>query len=234
MKIRLFKTKGDNAMKVSIFTLCLSGIILFVNIVYSHNEIVHQYIVREAFKLLKNEFPTQLTDMENYVGNDQTVNQGHAMTFGAGFIVSGAYMEDHYDINYHYGLGKEPDYNQTFIPEELLNVIMNETRNYATITHFWKADLGDNAMSFLNGEYEILYQTFYWSFDAENAYQKAIRYLFGGYDARFLYDGPVWWFIDPNFMVVGYDFNYSSLADLYLTGNYHIPRYLLWTLNWIP
>ncbi len=79
----------------------------------AHEQVGHQHITREAFKLLQKSFPGQLADMANYIGTNETQNAYNAKSFGVGKIVSGAWIEDEYDIAYHYGIGKAPSYNQT-------------------------------------------------------------------------------------------------------------------------
>jgi len=198
-------------------------------------EEAHRHIVKEAFKLLKLSYPNQLTEMEAHLGTNQTESTSHSRSFGQGYIVQGTYLEDHYDIVYHYGIFRRPEFNQS-LPEPLIILIakllgyyddINE--GFQTITHFWDADNGDDYQSFLWG---YISDAIYWSFSCENALQKIKLYENGGYNCLYLYDEPVFWYIDPEKLVLAFYFRYNSLIDFYNTGRYYVTQYLDFSENW--
>lgn len=187
---------------------------------FAHKQTVHQHIVREAFKLLKLSYPNLNTsEMEQYIGSTERKDPPKK-SFGPGKIVSGAWIEDEYDIVYHYGIGRLPLSNEPW-RHELLAAFGNERKAYTSITHFWDADAGPSSTTRLwdNSSYGA------WDLFCENAFMKISQYRNGGYNCRWLYDGvipiPGW----PLFGE-GYDFEYRSLFDLYNNGNYRINGYL--------
>ncbi|MGD9899147.1 MAG: hypothetical protein AB7T22_08470, partial [Calditrichaceae bacterium] len=198
----------------------------------THNENIHQYIVKEAFQLLKFSYPTELTEMENYVGTTESSSTGLIRTFGPWKIVAGAYMEDHADIVYHYGIGARPDFNQSlpigfmdFILESLGVADIDDA--FHSITHFWNADAGYNDQTFLNGTYSGIY----WSFSCENAMQKIAKFRDGTFPARVIYREAAT-LPDTYIISGGYDFEYNSLKDLYLNGNAIITKYIGLDNDW--
>jgi len=110
---------------------------------------VHQYIVREAWKLAKYQVPDlEFTDLSEHIGNNETGNY----PWETGLVVTGAYREDHEDPVYGYG------------GFDLFGAI---DPIFVTMTHFWNADHGDN------------FKWNYLGSDWENHYQKARAYLYG-------------------------------------------------------
>jgi len=154
---------------------------------FAHDPVHHQYITREAFKLLKKSFPTQLNKMEIYIGNDEVWSGGSADgSFGALKVVSGAWLEDEYDIVYGYGLTKEPKFNQELDPSIILKIKQKWHNALTSITHFWDADKGESAQTDQSGNIFIdwpINDCVYWSFTIpENAMKKMRRYVYGDYD----------------------------------------------------
>lgn len=109
---------------------------------------VHQYIVREAWKLLKTQYPVvENSDLASHIGNNEI---GDA-PWETALIVTGAYREDLEDPVYGYA-----GWNVFGLTDPIL----------VTMTHFWNADLGDNHMwNFLGSDWE-------------NNYQKSKAYLY--------------------------------------------------------
>ncbi|MCK4979194.1 MAG: hypothetical protein KAS62_02305 [Candidatus Delongbacteria bacterium] len=67
---------------------------------------VHQLLTKEGFNLLKSALNNraELTEMESYIGDNETMPSTGVMSIGDGTIVSGAWVEDEYDIVYWYGM----------------------------------------------------------------------------------------------------------------------------------
>jgi hypothetical protein len=108
-------------------------------------QIVHQYIVQQAYQLLKYQYGADIPVMSAKVGSNE---QGSGAFNPGGKMSIGAYREDEEDI------------------------VFSHDFPYTTSTHFWKADDGDGAFWNYGG---ILFQ---------NAYQKANKYIYGGYEIR--------------------------------------------------
>lgn len=88
---------------------------------YEHVQKVHQYIVHEAWELLKHQIPVIAnTYMNNFIGNWETAGEWTQKT-----ISCGAYREDEEDPVYYHSFfnGWTP-----------------------TSSHFWDADEGDNSL----------------------------------------------------------------------------------------
>ena len=208
--------------KIVIITLAL--ILLNVS-VFAHKQEMHQYITREAFDLLKMSFPigfTGLDEMENYLGYDESTNSSLAIkSIGDFKIVAGAWMEDEWDVVYHYGTPDLPDYQG--IPPWLQNTIWPvvgifdgdaRRKAHSTITHFWNADNGgENATTYLTDI--VLWDTdiFTWHFTiSENSMQKTRRYYDGNYVERRVYN----YLINiNNTMVMAADWELPGIVDIY-------------------
>lgn len=96
--------------------------ILYLLIIFSfielvaHNERTHQYIVREAYKLLLLDLGVPLiSKLDTHIGTTQAYKYA---PFYYPFVVSGAYCEDWKDVIFHYG--------------------DNTGGLNATVTHFWQ------------------------------------------------------------------------------------------------
>ncbi len=167
---------------------------------FAHKQHVHQYIVHEAYNLLKlqvGEIPT----MASHISTDEGGGGG---TWASGLITAGAWNEDEEDVVYHI---KEAPYNKPFISS----------------THFWDADQGDDNESRLQGKRTGIY----FSFTVQNAYQKIRAYRDGGWtmlwnnggggSGQFEYDTPDGEVRYYNW-VYAIGFQYQSLVDFYKTG----------------
>jgi len=170
--------------------------IIFVFLVhglgFSYGQDMHQYITKEAFKLLQKSFPGKLNEMANKIGTTETKSTATSdLTWGAGRIVSGAWIEDEYDVVYHYGIGSYPELSSTFTDNILhayVDVFQGDPRKAFTfISHFWDADLGRQAPTVLSDSKPSA-----WSFSVPcNAYKKSISYINGDYVFRRLYSTPI-------------------------------------------
>jgi len=120
-------------------------VLMFSSTLFPHQQSIHQYITREAFQLLIRSHPQLASsEMATYVGNNQT-STPYDRSWGAGKIVSGAWIEDEYDIVYHYGIGRNPTFNQ-WTANAYYSLFSGGAREaFTSITHFWDADNGDNS-----------------------------------------------------------------------------------------
>ena len=101
-------------IRIMTFTLLLIGA-LFAGVQQVQD--VHMYIVREAWDLLRTQYPAvESTDLANHIG---TSEEGSS-PWETGLVVTGAYREDEEDPIYGYATP------------------------FTSITHFWNADLGDD------------------------------------------------------------------------------------------
>ncbi|MCF7740565.1 MAG: hypothetical protein K9N00_02105 [Candidatus Marinimicrobia bacterium] len=189
-------------------------LLIFTNI-FAHDKNIHQYLTREGFKLLKKSFPTQLSDMESYIGTTDVWSGGSADgSFGALKIVSGAFLEDKYDVVYGYGITKNPNYNQSIPTNTLIDIFGSIKEAHTCITHFWNADNGENASTFLNDNSNFGY----WSFSIpENAMKKMRKYVNGNYDFIWAYKNGIqsWTFCGPSQLHVRTKFNIAGVIDFY-------------------
>ena len=131
-------------MKKILLLLFFSG----ACILNAHQQSLHQHIVREAFKLLLLSCPElQNSEMVQYIGNSENNSNSGYNSWGDGTVAAGAFLEDEYDIVYHYGLWDSPNFNQTITPEIYSIFFMNAEQmrhSLTSITHFWNADGGLN------------------------------------------------------------------------------------------
>ncbi len=139
-------------MKKSIL-LFLILVIFITSKTFSHEQNVHQYMVREAYKLLSISLSGNYPVLQSHVGTTET---GDNVFIPGGKLVIGAYREDEEDAVYWH-----------FFPFGWT----------ASNTHFWRPDGGDN------WQFVVLGKTY------ENAYQKAIKYIYGGYELDVPYAG---------------------------------------------
>ncbi len=124
---------------------------------YAHKEWVHQWIIKEAFKVLKKELPEQtFSELEEFLGSDQYWPLGKKEFWypeaDGNSIVRGAYQEDMVDLLWNYGGGVGDGFT-------------------ASDTHFW--DSQDGAGDFTHSNLTVFH------YHPPNAFEKANRYLFG-------------------------------------------------------
>lgn len=191
---------------------------------------MHQYITIEAFKLLKKSFPSSLVEMESFLGTNETKNpNSYCLTYGLDEIVSGAWMEDEYDVVHYYGTIFYPSFNQTLASGQIINLLGGSSNvAFRSITHFWNADNGRTSSTFLNDKAS----DFYWSFTIpENAFTKCKKHA-DGFGFLFLYsevvqmtlncgkqtmDGDIWW--------------YPSIENVYRGSNTSIIKQHMWQFH---
>ncbi|MDF1612694.1 right-handed parallel beta-helix repeat-containing protein [Stygiobacter electus] len=190
----------------------LSIFFISLNVVVAHRQSLHQYITREAFKLLCKSYPALATsEMAQYIGTNET-SSATELSWGAGKIVSGVWIEDEYDIVYHYGISNVPVFNQ-WLAEAYYSLFPGGRREaFTSINHFWNADGGPNSTVDLHDYADGIY----WSFSCENAMQKMYKYLNGDFDNRWLYaQGRIWVECGSFLYYYGSDMRMANLFELY-------------------
>jgi len=201
---------------------------------YSHKQGVHQYITREAFNLLRLSLGQDceaLDEMETtYLGFDQTNSNALVPSLGEPFIVSGAHMEDEFDIVYHYGSFTIPNYENVppWAENFLYGSVVNNRNSHRTITHFWDADSGPNAQTHLSDTITIGSLSGTWAFVInENAYQKIERYIDGNFVERRLWpEGTIWTLVNPPQTITYLDVELPDIVSMYHgNGNSHYISY---------
>ena len=147
--------------------------IIFIaqSILFSHQQHVHQYFVREAYELLK-----------LYVGYDiPTLRQWIKFEEGfygprpwqTGYIDVGAWREDNEDVVFHLSKDNRPTitgFGGVILGTPFVNqLILAFTEDpFISSTHFWHPDNGDETPSDIEG----IYAGIYFKFTVPNAYQK--------------------------------------------------------------
>ena len=188
-------------------------ILVLSNISYAHTERVHQYLAREAYKLLKLYLGNKdIPVMFNNLGYKETGNflswVDRGSDFVDGTICAGAYREDVQDIVYGYGEAWGiPAIDQT--AQEWL----------ASVTHFWEADQGDNAPTNLDWVPNL---------QIPNAYQKILRYfndmwigINSRVEARTVQGEQVRLYtVAGN---EGANMHYNSIIELFKSGKIYVP-----------
>ncbi len=205
--------------------------------VYAHKQELHQHITREAFQLLKFSFPegfSGLDDIEDFLGYDETTEDGYCPSIGREFIVAGAWMEDVYDIVYHYGCYDIPNYNDTppWVEGLLFGNNEDNRKAHSTITHFWNSDNGENAQTYLTDTIHLGELQHTWEFTiSENSLKKIRKYVSGDYIERRIYPDGIWFdAVDPPVQIQYSDWNLPGIVDTYhANGVQEIIGYLtLW------
>ena len=217
------KGAGFKMVKKIIFMIVV-GIVMNSN---AHKQEMHQYITKEAYKLLLYSFPNNLLEMGSFLGSDENCFSGNwpDRSWGAGLIVSGAWDEDESDPVFHYGMLQAPTYDQTFS----LPSAIGPQEAYTSITHFWNPDGGKNSTVALN-DHTLGVP---WSFTIdENAYLKIKVYANGGYIFRSWYaesrDQPKAFqnYCGDDIGMAYQDFTMLSIFDLYENKAYYPFDYL--------
>ncbi len=225
--------------KIIIITLTLT----LINVsVFAHEKEMHQYITREAFDLLKMSFPwgfTGLDEMEAFVGYDQTYNPDNPnVSIGYEYLVSGAWMEDRYDIVYHYGCFDSPNYNNLppWVEDFFLGTHEKNRKAHTTISHFWDADNGEETSTYLTDTVSGDLGQYTWEFTiSENSIKKIRKYFNGSYDQRHMYpDGAYLSGTYPPILATVYDWDIPGIVDTYNgNGELVLVRYLDLIEGWI-
>lgn len=176
-------------MKTTIFML------IFFNSIFlhAHKQNVHQYIVIEAYKLLKS-FYGILQPMEQHIGT----NEIGTMPWETGLVVTGAWRED----------TEDPIYN-------LSNLLPPGVSG----THFWKAD--DLVNTNIKLQWASGSVTVATAFTKIQAYKDGNWEVVGCTDWLFRYNNQRARLYDGLGQSVR-RFFYSGLINLYMNGNVQI------------
>lgn len=176
--------------KINLILILMS--LLINKKVLAHKEWVHQYITKQGYLFLEDQVGI-IPDLKDAIGLTYhgvgDVNNPWLSTYPIGV---GTWREDIDDPVYGYNT-----YNA----------------GTASVTHFWKADQGDEAWSDISAD---IFDVGTKSGTYENAWQKARIYLFGGH--KLILKGRIP-YMDPYHFATDYVISYSSLVDLY-AGNY--------------
>ena len=185
--------------------LLIAGSLFLPQRLLAHKQWVHQYIVKEGYRLLANSVGP-IPEMDQHIGDTTAYYQG-SRRWQLPFITTGAWREDEEDVVYGYELTHNPP------------IILS------SISHFWDADSGDLAQN----TFQIPIPP-YSIGPYENAYQKLRSFVDGGWVLWFPYSIEVTRVsnghrIDlrlltdpPPFDLFGVPLAYSSLTNLFLTS----------------
>ncbi|KQC07937.1 MAG: hypothetical protein APR54_00020 [Candidatus Cloacimonas sp. SDB] len=180
-----------------IMALILSISILNSEIRYTGN--THEYLLEQAYELLKLDMGHEFPEMDDYLN----------------FMKTGVINEDKWDWAYHYSESNPPDFNQFLLPEIIVEIGFLFTEGeeaFVTITHFWGADSGPNNNTLLSGNYPVNY-----SFNCENALQKVDKFMTGSFTPDYHYSDND--FVEYDDIATGlYIIKVYDLFDLYDTG----------------
>ncbi|MCA9747742.1 MAG: hypothetical protein KC414_01420 [Romboutsia sp.] len=201
-------------MKIFLFTFF--SLFSFIP-VFAHKESTHQYIVREALKLLELDLGYTVTELHDWTGTTERNNHGVANGFYHGYIVSGAWNEDYYDVVYRQ---EAPPLSIIILDVLLLPIdyiILNPDclkrlyrASLVSTTHFWDVDKGDDYLTSLDplGINKLIR-------DKPNALQKAKKYAYGGFN--FDYFNPV--ACNTNFI---YNMRFDGLKEFYVNERIYV------------
>jgi hypothetical protein len=179
------------------------------NFAFSHEQRVHQYIVMQAYELLKMKYPgIANTPFNLHIGGMES-SCSDADQFDIPQITVGAYREDCEDPVYHYD-----------------DVIAPVRDGWRSISHFWDADAGDES------KLSVWYMS---GTPFNNAYQKVLRYIkpeiYGHWAAKVHFPGYPTVFYRPDGTT--FDFysrgevgiEYDNIIDFYSNGVVRIVGY---------
>lgn len=118
-----------------------------------HKESVHQYIVREAYKLLESQIG-EIPALKGHLGYSEVGTR----PWQTGKIVTGAWREDLEDVVYHVSTHDEllERYPVLLVPQVfqfLVEKVGGHPNPLVSITHFWQADVGTSSgVSVVDGQ----------------------------------------------------------------------------------
>ncbi len=182
--------------------------ILLINIIINaHEQNTHQYIVREAYKLLLLDLGlSSIPQLNTYIGT--TEGRNDTGPFKSPFVVSGAWNEDEQDPVYHYSFPTP------------------------TSTHFWEANIGDGINTATYLAYPIYLGGTIGPY--ENAYQKTQKYLNGGWTVY--YQLSEYWYYEFTYNSLVDLYKNKELYVTYRSylgenTHYDPPRHIQWFVN---
>jgi hypothetical protein len=156
----MLKMRRRFTMKPS--SIILSFVLASSQVLYAHKQHVHQYIVREAYHLLRTYTGKVIPVIHDHIGGLESFYAGDS-AWQRPFVTTGAWREDEEDVVYGYR-------NISPFFKDLALV---------SITHFWNADKGNFTPNKFRIHPNPLPLTEIGPF--ENAYQKLLEYATGGW-----------------------------------------------------
>lgn len=203
-------------------------IIACSNLSFGHQQHVHQYFVREAYKLFKLSIGYDIPILKQWI----KFEEGYHGTgpWQAGYIDGGAWREDMEDVVFHLSSNNRPIVTGvggvilgTPFVTQLISVFTEDP--FISSTHFWNPDNGDEIASDLEGTLAGIY----FKFTVPNAYQKFMKYVNGGWELNaelILYNFPT----NPDgsggcaTQRAIVTFKYNSLIDLYKNKKIYVTK----------
>ena len=168
------------------------GAVFLPHQLYPHGMATHQYIVEEAYNLLKLQFGGDLPIIKDYIGTTQgrTHVKNHPLSFQDHYVVAGAYQEDTYDAIWR---------------------LAGPGNSIVSATHFWDADKGDKApVKWGNANNKI---SNWIDIAGDNNYPNALEKIRGLFHGGF----HLWYFDSDNDKIMR--FSYDNLIDFFKNGN---------------
>lgn len=160
-------------------------IVLITSISFAHKQHVHQYITREAYKLLKLQLGFDIPLMQLRIGDGNPGSQ----PWEKGTLTTGAWREDSEDVVYKYSKYSAPTItgpSGTILSSPITTLIIDilgvAPDAFVSSTHFWYSDDGDNISSTIRAAVEDLFGFNHaFQFTVPNAMQKMHKYSNGNY-----------------------------------------------------
>ncbi len=221
-------------------------LLLFSSFIYAHRHHAHQYITIEAYNLLKLYVGCDIPTLQSRLGGTSSFYIGDR-PWQRGYIITGAWREDEEDIVYGYSKSNPPTLTGIVgLIYSFIAIFGGITPDgFVSSTHFWYADDGDELSTTMRAGIKepVLGTDHVVSFTIPNAYQKFMKFsnpnrswtlkYFDGYTAHqstFTKAGG------GKITIYWYDylgFQYSSLKDLYLSGQAWIVGYYNVLGQWV-
>jgi hypothetical protein len=143
------------------------ALIINFNILFAHKEYTHQFITREAYKLLRFELGKDIDVLKDYLNliensqSDPCLGNEKTYPYLCGNVTGGCWAEDQQDPVYNLDVG-------------LL------ASAWVSVSHFWNSDEGKDSKVDLG----TIWFTHFESKKGVNAYRKAIYYMGGLWDMK--------------------------------------------------
>lgn len=195
------------------------------NLLIAHSQYTHQYIVREAYKLLKKQLGQDIPILVDYLGYDEGQTTDWTRdAFDSPYVVAGAWDEDVHDIVWNYD--KRVDWVFKSILGDFLSRVF-----FASISHFYCPDkIVATKNNFLVFELAPWPIPSIWINDRNNAMTKALSYAYGTKGAYDPYTSGItksygWQFNFYAGLEDCYHIRYDGIVNLYQSSWYVINKY---------
>jgi len=181
------------------YLITLFCFVLCINI-NAHEQHTHQYIAVQGYKLLSKTLRINYPKMQNNLGAFESSSGDRPWEVGT--ITAGAYREDLEDVVYDYG------------------GIVGWVGGATSITHFFDPDDGDLQTNTFDIKLAGIYARIG---PYENAYQKMLKYINGGWTINYIYGTTVGcpsaaFGTVQGDLILGIAFEYSDLVQFFTTG----------------